>query len=62
MYACPDWTKVGGTQPCGFCLYMPLTEVIWCIIVGVPGMDLASALHPGQYVINLDLNLIQNLL
>lgn len=28
VHVCPDWTKTGSRQLCGFCPYKPLTNVI----------------------------------
>lgn len=48
-----NWTKAGSVQPYGFCLYMPLTNVIHCQTLAITGMDLASVYCPGRYLIIL---------
>lgn len=43
--------KVGSTQPCGFCVYKPLANVILCNYLRILGTHLASIHCPGQNLI-----------
>lgn len=53
----PDWARLVGMQPCGFCFYKHLTNINWCHSLSIPGKYLASVHHPGQYLIKLLSNL-----
>lgn len=61
MYACPNWTKAGNMYPCGFCLYMYLTNIICGPSLGISGMDWTNVYLSGQYLIKLVSNLAQEL-
>ena len=49
----PDWVNVGNVWHGGFCLYKPLTNIIWCQTLGILRMDLISVCCASQYSINL---------
>lgn len=46
---------------CGFCLFNPSSNVIWCHSLEIPDMGLASIHHSGQYLIKLTSDLAQKI-